>query len=159
MGQTFRVEPLSKMTYETLWPEQPIEIYRGHVWFKPSSGKSSSKNIIQMAFPTIIMWINPFGVVVVWTLIWFKTWIKASLWVLEDANRLQIDIWAWVLYNYLKTSSFSILTFSWEVASSKGLTVIGGCYCITLPLRITYYTSRAWISSTSRIKKNGVWTL
>ena len=43
-GQTFKVEPLSNRTDETLWPEQPTMIYRGRTWSKPSGSKSSSEN-------------------------------------------------------------------------------------------------------------------
>ena len=54
-GQTFRAEPLSKMTDEAQWPEQPIEMYRGRVWSRPSGDKSSSENTMQVALLAIIM--------------------------------------------------------------------------------------------------------
>ena len=86
--QTFRVEPLSNITNGTMWLEQPTEIYRGRMWSKPLGGKSSSENTMQVVLPDVIIWINPFGVVIVSTLIWLKARIKASLWVLDDANKL-----------------------------------------------------------------------
>ena len=68
-GQTFRVEPLSSKTGETLWPEQPIVIYRGRTWSEPSGGKSSFENTMQVALSTVIILINLSGIVVVSTLI------------------------------------------------------------------------------------------
>ena len=153
-GQTFKVEPLSIRTDETLWLEQPIVIYRGCTWFEPSGGKSSSENIMQVALSAVIMWINPSGVVVISTLIWLKARIKASLWVLDDANKLQIEIRAWVLCSYLKTSSFSLLTSSWDAAPSNSLTGGGGGWAI-LSLRVTIYISLPSESSSSSHKVNG----
>ena len=54
-GQTFKAEPLSKRIDETQKPEQPTDIYSGRVWSKPSSGKSSSENTMQVALPTVTM--------------------------------------------------------------------------------------------------------
>ena len=78
-GQTFKAKPLSKMIDETRQPEQPTEIYSGRVWSGPSGGRSSLENTMHMALPTITIWINPSGVVVVSTLIWLKARINASL--------------------------------------------------------------------------------
>ena len=166
-GQTFKAEPLSKRTNGTRRPEQSTKIYSGRVWSKPSGGKSSSENTMQVAMPTITIWIKPSGVVVVSTLIWLKGQINVSLWVLEDAIKLEIEIRAWVLYNFLIISSFSLLTSSWEDIPSKGLEATEGCCRTTLTPRITYYTFEVWksstygvwTSSTSGIKTNVVWTL
>ena len=129
-------------------------IYRGHTWSGPLSGKSSSENTIQVVLLAVIIWINPSGVVVVSTLIWLKARIKAFLWVLDDTNKLQIEIRAWVLYNYLKTSSSSLLTSSWEATPSNGLTAGGGGGTI-LPLRVTICISLPSESSSSGHKVNG----
>ena len=125
-GQMFRAEPLSRRTDGTRRPEQPTNKWSGRVWSKPSSGKSSSKNTMHVALPTLIIWIKPLGMVVVSTLIWLRAWIKASRWVLEDANKLQIEIWAWVLCNCLRISSSSLLTSLGENVPSNGLAAVGG---------------------------------
>ena len=134
--QTFKAEPLSNKTDGTLWSEQPTVMYRGCTWYKPSGGKLSSENTMQVTLSIVIIWINPSGMVVVSTLIWLKARIKTSLWVLNDANKLQIEIRAWVLYNCLKPSSSSLITSSWEVAPSNSLTAGGGGWAI-FPLWVT----------------------
>ena len=42
-GQTFRAEPLSNRTDDTLRPEQATTMNKGRTWLDPSGGKSSSK--------------------------------------------------------------------------------------------------------------------
>ena len=94
---------------------------------------------MQVALSAITIWINPSGVVEVSTHIWLKAQISASLWVLEVANKLQMDIIAWVLYSYLKISSSSFLTSSRESVPPKDL-VTGGATWAILPLRVITYT-------------------
>ena len=150
-GQTFRAKPLSRKTDGTRWPEQPTDIYSGRVWSKPSGGKSSLENTLQVALPLVTIWINPSGVVVVSTLIWLKARINASRWVVENANKLQIEIWACVLYNCLRILSSSLLTSSRADAPSKGLVVVrGGCHN-TLPPRRIYCTLGVWETSTYEV--------
>ena len=107
-----------------------------------------------MALLTVIIWINPFEVVDISTRIWLKARISASLWVLEKANKLQIHIRAWVLYNCLKISSSSLLTFSQEFVPPNGL-AIGGVAWAILPLLVITCTSTPK-SSGHRINKANV---
>ena len=109
---------------------------------------------MQVALLVVIIWINPSGVVEVSTRIWLKAWISASLWVLEVANKLQMDIRAWVLYSYLKISPSSLLTSLLESVPPNGL-VVGRVAQTILPLWVITCTSTS-TSSGHRINRVNV---
>ena len=138
-GQTFKAEPLSSKTDNTLRPEQATSMNIGRTWFYPFGGKSSSKNTMHEALSTVRKWISPFGVVVVSTLIWLRALINASLCVLDEANRLQMDMRAYVVRSWRKISSSSLWISSLAVVVANVLSTSGGCG--TLPLRVTIWTS------------------
>ena len=93
---------------------------------------------MQLARPAVSICIKPFGDVVVATRIRLKALIKVSLWVVEEANKLQIKIRACVLCSCLRISSTSLTVSSLAVSGSMGQDGTGG-YCLTtLPSLITY---------------------
>ena len=150
-GHIFRADPLSKRTDGARRPKQPTHICRGRVWSEPSEGKSSSEKTMQLARPTVSICIRPSCDVVVSTRIQLKDLIKVSIWVVEKANKLQIEIRACVLCSCLMISSSSLAISSLVVSGSMGQDGTGG-YCLTtLPPLITY-----WISGVSTIPWCGV---
>ena len=126
----------------------------GMYGMNPQVASHHLKNTIHVALSTVIIWINPSGVVVVSTQIWLKARNNASLWVLEDANKFQIDMRACVLYNCLNNSSSSLLTSSWEVTPSNGLATRGEGWT-TFPLRVTICIFLPSKSSSSTHRING----
>ena len=150
-GQTFRADPLSKRTDGTQRPKQPIDICKGRVWFEPSGGKSSSEKTMQLARPAVSICIRPSGDVVVSTRIRLKALIKVSICVVEEANKLQIEIRACVLCSYFMISSSSLTVSSLVVSGSMGRDGTGGCCLTTLPPLITY-----WIPGVSTVPRCGV---
>ena len=137
-GQTFRVDPLFKRTDGIRRPKQPTDICKGRVWSEPSGGKSSSEKTKQLAQPAMSICIRPSRDVVVSTQIRLRALIKVSLWVVEEANKLQIEIQACVLYSYLRISSSFLTISSLTVSGSMGRNGTGGCCLTTLPPLITY---------------------
>ena len=91
-GQTFRAELLSSRTDDTLRPEQATSMNKRQIWSNPSSGKSSSENTMHVALSIVRKWISPPGVVAVSTIIWLRALINASLCVLDEANKLQMEM-------------------------------------------------------------------
>ena len=137
-GHTFKADPLSKRTDGTRRPKQPTDICKGRVWHEPSGGKSSSEKIMQLAQLAVSICIRPSSDVVVSTRIRLKALIKVSLWVVEEANKLQIEIRACVLYSCLMISSSSLTVSSLVVSGFMGQDGTRGCCLTTLPPLITY---------------------
>ena len=137
-GQTFRADPLSKRTDGTRRPKQPTDICKGRVWSEPFGGKPSLEKAMQLARPVVSICIRPSGDVVVSTRIRLKALIKVSLWVVEEAHKLQIEIRACVLYSCLRISASSLTVSSIVLSRSMGQDGTKG-YCLTtLPPLITY---------------------
>ena len=138
-GQTFKAELLSNRTVITQWPEHATLIYKWRMWPDPSGGKSSLENTMHVALSAVIKWISPFGVVAVSTLIWLRALINASLCVLDEANRLQMDMRACVVRNWCKISLSSLWSSFLVVIPANDLST--GGWCATLPLHMTIWTS------------------
>ena len=137
-GQTFRANQLSKMIDGTRQPKQPTDICKGRVWSEPSKGKSFSKKTMQLARPAVSICIKPLDDVVLSTRIRIRALIKVSLWVVKEANKLQIEIQAYVLYSCLRISSSSLTVLSLAISRYMGRDGTGGCCLTTLPPLITY---------------------
>ena len=100
IGQTFRTDPLSISTLETIISSHFTIMCMGKVCSLPSGGSSSSVKEIWLVANTVetISSMEDF-VTLVGTHVSFKTFKRATRWTSKDSNRVKIEIWAGDLFS------------------------------------------------------------
>ena len=87
IGHTFKADPLSISTFDTIWLLVLTEIYRALVWLLPFGGNSSSEKVSWLVTSMEVTMFSKDGLVISSsTYASFSTFSKAFLWDSDASN-------------------------------------------------------------------------